>query len=1319
MGTAPSPRIPTPGEMHGKPRLTQKDSPARGSHDEATTEASHAQGLPKPVTAPPRRSVRSDDGRPRPAPRGRAGRNSGHRGRRPGPPAATERRTDADMHKTLCYKEKGSFRAAELRKSELPVAAINKRSGEGGENGRPEKNVGHPLPHHAPPHPRAQHGRGGDGTAHSDRPQAPRATPGRKDGPTNRPRDQRREAATGRAPPPTRAAPTTGGPTGLTTLKIIKETVDARIRITAAAARARGHESSEARRNARYTATRTAASLGGVLLASDADIMRAAASATRAWGDHPNMTDYLTTLVQHLTADGPTAPAAGLPTPTGLGHAKRTNAALAPDGSGHSDSAQRTAGAAPVARDEAATARGRADAQGGARPPRRRGSPNLDSKANGARGAARRTGRPPHPSTDDDNGRTDRDGHDSWLKGITALAAEGATLAAAAEWHTSGATAGLAAQVATACAKLGAAIAALARRGTRTVATNTPHQHGPDAAAARPTPPARTDSAGHASAMTAEATNTMGTAGPPTAAAAPRISDARPIAETPSPTPPHNATPAATSVNRTYAAAAKGCLGPIAAGAPTRGGRTAQAARDPATRPNDRTPPAVSATGGGQAAVPPASTATERRRLATTRERNVTTLHAEEATVQSMSTKNNSCLLRGLLHEQGAMAATDGQVQELRAAIADTVVTHRNTIVNGKTLEDWVKFTTDQSVDAWATDYLTNHTMSDQIALLAWHLYKAKSVWVWRRRDDGSGYQNEEASRFGGETSAAEAHHVLYDQGRLHYDAFRIRAEGLRRLRHQTTALREGTAAAVKTDAAGKTGAGRPTQRQGTRAGAATDATTWRRTAQAPPPTAEAENDPSDAARPPNTDPTGGLATERTAAGTTTEADTDRAAAVSKLSGATEEAARAAAAAWMRYALSCTADAGNDTATAHATAIAATTAHAEAESRMLALEAAARRHAATDGAETHATGHPGHAPPARATHTDDAATASAAADDAARRRTARATEGAAAGARAEADANRAAAISELSGVTEEAARAADAAMLRYAYSCTPNAGGEAAAARTEAIATATAHAEIESRLLALEASAERHAAAGGTEAHAAGRPSHAPPPQATRADGAAPPDTTADTAARRQTAQATPPTANADADTGDAARPHADADPADAPATQRATAEARAEADAERAAAISELSNATEETARAADAAGIRYALSCTAEANGDETPAHAEAIAAAIAHAEAESRMLALEAAAARHASTDRAEAHVAGRPSNAPPPQATHAGGATSKERADSAATTIQCRVRARRDMRVVAWALLRRAEDQLYPYGAHTGDLAPLRAAAASAG
>eukprot|EP00964_Phaeocystis_antarctica_P055009 scaffold32345_cov76-Phaeocystis_antarctica.AAC.1 len=62
---------------------------------------------------------------------------------------------------------------------------------------------------------------------------------------------------------------------------------------------------------------------------------------------------------------------------------------------------------------------------------------------------------------------------------------------------------------------------------------------------------------------------------------------------------------------------------------------------------------------------------------------------------------------------------------------------------------------------------------------------------------------------------------------------------------------------------------------------------------------------------------------------------------------------------------------------------------------------------------------------------------------------------------------------------------------------------------------------------------------------------------------------------------------------------------------------------------------------------------------------------------------MLALEAAAARHASTDRAEAHVAGRPSNAPPPQATHAGGATSKERADSAATTIQCRERARRDM------------------------------------
>eukprot|EP00964_Phaeocystis_antarctica_P006814 scaffold3691_cov67-Phaeocystis_antarctica.AAC.1 len=88
------------------------------------------------------------------------------------------------MHKTLCYKEKGSFRAAELRKSELPVA-VTKRSGEGGENGRPEKTVGHPLPHHAPPHPRAQHGRGGTAppTATAHRPRAPHLD-GRTDPPT-------------------------------------------------------------------------------------------------------------------------------------------------------------------------------------------------------------------------------------------------------------------------------------------------------------------------------------------------------------------------------------------------------------------------------------------------------------------------------------------------------------------------------------------------------------------------------------------------------------------------------------------------------------------------------------------------------------------------------------------------------------------------------------------------------------------------------------------------------------------------------------------------------------------------------------------------------------------------------------------------------------------------------------------------------------------------------------------------------------------------------------------------------------------------------
>ena len=153
MGTTPSPRIPTPGETRGKQRLTHKHSLARDSHDEATTEASQARGPPKPRTAPPHRRGRSDDGRPPPAPRSRASRNIGTRGRRPDPPAAAERRTDADMNQTMRYWQKGIYQAAGLQKSELSVGPTPPptRPTPWPRSARPRERGRRPTPRRRPP----------------------------------------------------------------------------------------------------------------------------------------------------------------------------------------------------------------------------------------------------------------------------------------------------------------------------------------------------------------------------------------------------------------------------------------------------------------------------------------------------------------------------------------------------------------------------------------------------------------------------------------------------------------------------------------------------------------------------------------------------------------------------------------------------------------------------------------------------------------------------------------------------------------------------------------------------------------------------------------------------------------------------------------------------------------------------------------------------------------------------------------------------------------------------------------------------------------
>ena len=149
--------------------------------------------------------------------------------------------------------------------------------------------------------------------------------------------------------------------------------------------------------------------------------------------------------------------------------------------------------------------------------------------------------------------------------------------------------------------------------------------------------------------------------------------------------------------------------------------------------------------------------------------------------MRTTTTKNNACLLHALNDAPDAAPATDDQIQGLRAAIAAAAVEYKHMIVNDKTLDAWVKLTADVDTETWAAGYQADNAMSDQIALIIWAITTKKGVWVWRRGSNGT-YQNDNLSRFGGDTAAAEAKHVLFDARRAHYDAIRITPHALRRL---------------------------------------------------------------------------------------------------------------------------------------------------------------------------------------------------------------------------------------------------------------------------------------------------------------------------------------------------------------------------------------------------------------------------------------------------------------------------------------------------------------------------------------------------------
>ena len=154
-----------------------------------------------------------------------------------------------------------------------------------------------------------------------------------------------------------------------------------------------------------------------------------------------------------------------------------------------------------------------------------------------------------------------------------------------------------------------------------------------------------------------------------------------------------------------------------------------------------------------------------------------------------MPTKGNNCLLYSLTYD-GAPRGSDqsaASMRALREAIATTAVAHRDNDLNGMTLEDWVSATADMDLESWAADFVANDTMSDQIVLRIWPLFRGEPVWVWQPSRAG-GYENHAAFRFGAPSTGRAARHVLYRPAQLHYNALQvIRPAALKRPAVKTT----------------------------------------------------------------------------------------------------------------------------------------------------------------------------------------------------------------------------------------------------------------------------------------------------------------------------------------------------------------------------------------------------------------------------------------------------------------------------------------------------------------------------------------------------
>eukprot|EP00964_Phaeocystis_antarctica_P031487 scaffold17809_cov59-Phaeocystis_antarctica.AAC.1 len=139
-----------------------------------------------------------------------------------------------------------------------------------------------------------------------------------------------------------------------------------------------------------------------------------------------------------------------------------------------------------------------------------------------------------------------------------------------------------------------------------------------------------------------------------------------------------------------------------------------------------------------------------------------------------MPSTGNNCLLHSISYNGDPRGSdkSDAYMRELREAIATTAIAYRDYDFNGKTLEGWVWATAGMDLDSWAADFVANDTMSDQLVLRIWPLFRGEAVWVWQPSRAG-GYEHHAVYRFGAPTGK-QARHVVYRPAQLHYNALQV-----------------------------------------------------------------------------------------------------------------------------------------------------------------------------------------------------------------------------------------------------------------------------------------------------------------------------------------------------------------------------------------------------------------------------------------------------------------------------------------------------------------------------------------------------------------